>query len=406
MTIYHLKASSIGRSKGRSACAAAAYQSADKIKDERTGITFDYTHKSRVRYSEIIAPAGSPTWTINRAELWNHAEQAEENSTRRATATTAREFVIALPHELGCDDQLILTREFAQYIVTTYGVVVDFSIHEPSREGDNRNFHAHLMLTDRRITDAGFAGKLRELNIFNGGKMNIASIREQWAKIANRFLERARVLEFIDHRSYKSQCIDRVATIHLGVATTAMERRGVATERGDWNRTVLENNALRMKFEKVRETMLPSELAETYEDKARTEFEVAEKADKATIIELIDITHSTLKAQDVNAVSGKATNLGASSNAYCEERFSQRIEGIIDQEDMSRCPPDSHREETALSKLQKFGQIKDLETPKPSATKMTHEERIKEAEIKTKIARELRCKIDRDQPSLDRGRGR
>ena len=362
MAIYHFSATTISRSTGRSACAAAAYRAAEKITDERTGITYDFTKKGGVLYSEINAPAGSPKWTSSRAELWNSAEQAENASTRRATATTAREFNIALPHELDRDAHIALVREFALLIVTTYGVAVDFSIHEPGKDGDQRNHHVHLMLTDRRITDVGFTVKVRELNIFNGGKANIASIREQWAGIANRFLERAGVLEGIDHRSYKSQHIDREATTHLGVAATALERRGVATERGDRNRVAQEINALRKEFEEVGETMHAQELAERYEGKEVAKIEAKEKADAATSA------------------------------------------GGFDQEDLSGRTPDSHRKAAALPEQHKFDQQKDTETPQPSATEMTYEERIKEAETKAKASKERRRMLERDHPRTGRGR--
>ena len=255
MAVYYLSAKTISRGSERSACAAAAYCAAEKISDERTGLTFDFTNKGGVIYSEIIAPTGSPALATIRTELWNGAEQAEEKSTRRAKATTAREIIVALPHELYRDAQIALAREFALYFVNTYGVAVDFSIHEPSKEGDQRNYHVHFMLTDRRITDAGFAGKVREFNVANGGRANMTAIRKQWGEIANRFLDRAGVHNGIDHRSNKSQGLDREATIHLGVAATALERRGVVTERGNWNRNIIKINELRAKSEELDETI-------------------------------------------------------------------------------------------------------------------------------------------------------
>ena len=263
MAIYHFSAATISRSSGRSSCAAAAYRAAETITDERTGTTYDFTRKCGVLYSEIIVPEGSPVWATNRAELWNHAEQAEDKSTRRATATTAREFNIALPDELDFDANLALVRELTQYIVANFGVAVDFSIHEPGKDGDKRNTHVHVMLTDRRITEAGFAGKVRELNIANGGRAHIAAIRKQWEGMANSFLERVGVREGIDCRSYKSQRIDRVATTHLGAAATALERRGVATKRGDRNRAVQAINAMRGAIGKHGETVQVQKLTET-----------------------------------------------------------------------------------------------------------------------------------------------
>ena len=373
MAIYHCSSTTISRGAGRSACAAAAYRAAAKITDERTGLTHDFTRKGGVLHSEIITPVESPTWATNRAKLWNCAEQAEDKSTRRATATTAREFIIALPHELDRDAQLAAAREFALYLVNTYGVTVDFSIHEPGKEGDKRNHHAHFMITDRIMTHDGFADKVRQLNIYNGGKANIALIRKQWAVIANLFLERAGVHEGIDHRSYKSQSLDLEATTHLGVAVTAMERRGEATERGDRNRAALEINTLRGEIEEVGETILALELAETYEGKEAAEIEVIEEAD--------------------SAVTEKGTDMAT-------------IAGGIDPPDMAGCTTDPSRKAAALSEQHQLDQQKDTETPKPSKTKKTFDERAKEAEDKAKANQERDRLLELENPRQGHGRGR
>ena len=56
MAIYHLSASIVKRSAGRSVTAAAAYRAAAKIEDLTTGLMYDYTRKKGVDYSEIISP--------------------------------------------------------------------------------------------------------------------------------------------------------------------------------------------------------------------------------------------------------------------------------------------------------------------------------------------------------------
>ncbi len=389
MAIPHCSAKTISRSLGRSICAAAAYRSGGKIKDKRTGIIYDFTRKGGVLHSEIFVREGSPSWTTNRAELWNRAEQAEDKSTRRATATTARELIIALPHELDRYAQRNLAREFAQYLVITYGVAVDLCIHAPGKDADKRNDHAHLLLTDRRITEAGFADKVRELNIANGGRENIGSIREQWAKITNLFLERAGVHEKIDHRSYKSQGIDREATTHLGVAATALERRGVATKRGDRNRVAREINALREEFEKMCETMLALELAETYEVKETAEIEAIEEADAVTITELITVTRSTFATQDVDTTKDKASN----SNGFDPAR----TDGPT---------TDLSYEATALSVQHRLDQQTSVETPKQPATKMTLEDIINKAKKQVKEAKEHHGMLLPGHISRDRDRCR
>jgi hypothetical protein len=44
------------------------------------------------------------------------------------------------------------------------GMIADFAIHAPSKHGDMRNFHAHILLTMRHITPEWFGGKARQWN--------------------------------------------------------------------------------------------------------------------------------------------------------------------------------------------------------------------------------------------------
>jgi hypothetical protein len=66
--------------------------------------------------------------------------------------------------------------------------------------------------------------------------------RAVWADKANKYLEHLNHDERIDHRSYERQGIDQIPTIHLGVAASQMEKRGIRTERGDINREIEVNN--------------------------------------------------------------------------------------------------------------------------------------------------------------------
>ena len=86
-----------------------------------------------------------------REALWNAAERAENRSNSRV----AREYELALPHELSKAQRLELVRGFATEIANRHGVAVDFAIHAPHREGDTRNHHAHVLATTRVIEPAG-----------------------------------------------------------------------------------------------------------------------------------------------------------------------------------------------------------------------------------------------------------
>lgn len=232
MAIYHMSVKIVSRGGGRSATAAAAYRSGEQITDRRTGEEHDYTHRSGVEHTEIVAPDDAPDWASDRAELWN---RVEENETR-SDARLAREFEVALPDELGPEERVQLVREWVEEELVARGMVADIAIHEPSREGDERNHHAHVMVTDRAMGPDGFAEKK---DPSWNSKATLAEWRESWADHVNRALERAGSPERVDHRSLDVQLgaaaergdfkaaaeLDREPGRHLGPAGTAIERR-------------------------------------------------------------------------------------------------------------------------------------------------------------------------------------
>lgn len=249
MAIYHCTTKPIARSAGRSSVAAAAYRSGSELVDQRTGVIHDYTRRAGVVSAEIIMPDGG---TADRSQLWNAAEAAE----KRKDSRTAREWIVALPAELDEASRRELAHDFAQELADRYGVAVDVAIHRPDQEGDQRNYHAHLLTTTRQVsrgengielgrkTDLELGDKDRaKAGIEGRSAHDIEQLRERWADLANRALEREGRGERIDHRSLAAQGIDREATTHLGPVATDMERRGKASDRGDGNRQVAANNA-------------------------------------------------------------------------------------------------------------------------------------------------------------------
>ena len=259
MAIYHCTTKTINRSSGRTAVAASAYRSGGKLKDERTGLTHDFTKKEGVAYSEIISNLGVP---IDRSDLWNMAEQAEN----RKDARTAREWVIALPDELDANDRKELARDFARNLVNKYGVVADLAIHEPSKGGDDRNHHAHIMLTTRKAVLHGNDIKLTdkadiELSNAKRSKLglgttqkDIKAVRQMWAEVANNALERAGQRQKIDHRSYADQNSQLQPTIHEGNAVTQLRRQGIETEISRYNDRVKQSNTKGIEQEQARNT--------------------------------------------------------------------------------------------------------------------------------------------------------
>ncbi|GAD21766.1 hypothetical protein AVS7_01526 [Acidovorax sp. MR-S7] len=221
VAIYHLSVKTISRSAGRSATAAAAYRAGVEITDERTGEIHDYTRKGGVESAELVLPAGAPEWAADRAALWNAAEQAET----RKNSTVAREFEIALPEELSPAERARLARDFARELVERHGCAADVCIHAPGKDGDDRNHHAHILLTTRRLGPEGLTEKTRELDDQKTGSKLVTQWRERVAALTNERLRENGIEARVDHRTLEAQGIEREPTRHLGPAATAIERR-------------------------------------------------------------------------------------------------------------------------------------------------------------------------------------
>jgi len=235
MASYHLSVKTIKRSAGRSVVAAAAYRVGERIECQREGRIHDYTRKQGIEETFIVAPEGAPGWAQDRSKLWNEAEASE---TRR-NSVTGREWELALPSEISAEDRSQITREFAEELVSRYGVAVDVAIHAPHREGDQRNHHAHVLTSTRRLEAEGFTAKTRVLDSAKTGGVEIEQMRGVWAELQNRALERVGEVERVDHRSLEAQReaaqergdtlsaeeLDRDPELKLGPAANSMERR-------------------------------------------------------------------------------------------------------------------------------------------------------------------------------------
>ena len=221
MAIFHLSVKTVSRSAGRSATAAAAYRAGCKITDERTGEIHDYTRKGGVESAAVILPDNAPEWARDRAQLWNAAEQAE----KRKNSTVAREFEIALPAELSPAEREKLAHDFTRELVNRHGMAADVAIHAPGKEGDNRNHHAHILLTTRRLGPDGLGEKTRELDDQKTGKELVKQWRERFATLQNERLREAGHVVQVDHRSHAERGLEAEPSRHLGPTASAIERR-------------------------------------------------------------------------------------------------------------------------------------------------------------------------------------
>jgi hypothetical protein len=235
----------VSRKDGRSATAAAAYRACCVIECEREGRTHDYTRKQGLEASAIVLPEGAPQWATDRARLWNAAEMRERNGARgknagafKSDAKTAREFMFSFPAELSAAGRLNVAEAVARHLADTHGLAADFAIHRPGREGDQRNYHCHMLTTTRRMTAQGLTEKAREWDALKSGSILSKNFRAFVADTMNAALaeEGKGQLVHVEHRSFKARGSSQVPTRHQGVDRTNAKRQERKHARVAWKR--------------------------------------------------------------------------------------------------------------------------------------------------------------------------
>ena len=345
---FHLSISMISRGKSKSAVASAAYISCEKITNEWDGVTHDYHNKKGLLHSEIFLPENIPINLKDRATLWNSVELNEKAS----NAQLARNFIIALPKELSFEENKKLITDFIQENFVSKGMIVDLAIHDESNEGNN-NIHAHIMTTLRPINEKGqWQAKSKKEYILDdyGNKIlnkngkpktrkveltdwsdrgNAEKWRESFAEICNIYLERNNLEKRVDHRSFERQGIEEIPTIHLGASASALERKGIETDKGNINREIKKHNSL-VKAIKERISELTSWIGslignlqakyDEYKQEKKEEYE--SEAELFNLYEYISIYHD-LQGEKARKLNPYASNkkIGADLRRFSKARI-------------------------------------------------------------------------------------
>lgn len=302
MSGYHCQAKIVSRGKGQSAIAKAAYNGRDRLVDEKTGELKDYSRgrhldaktQETMRYNRtdveilfagVFAPKDAPDWAkydpakfetkgqqtahLRRVRqcAWNHAESAEN----RKDSQLAREIEVALPHQLSQEQKEWLLKDFVREQFTRKGLFADVNMHAPSKDGDERNIHAHILLSTRRLQADGFSEeKATEFNT----RAALAAIKKDWAEKGARALERAGFeveaerwrYGYMTNDQQREKALERgdwdyaelkaqEPSKHRGPQLSAMEARGLVSE-------VQERRTNGRAFEAANENVYPPELSE------------------------------------------------------------------------------------------------------------------------------------------------
>ena len=263
MALYHFSLNHVKRSEGHTAIAAAAYRSGEKLYDRYYGEVQDYTKKGGVIMSEILMPDYVPERLKDRETLWYEVENHEN----RKDAQLAYSFDFALQNELSMEENIEIARRYIMENFVAKGMICDVAVHDPDKgEGGIPNPHVHVLVPIRPVNINGEWGEKRlHIPVFDEdgnpvlnkkgkqkyddpfttdwGKPETLEIwRENWAKIVNeKFAEKSLTCR-IDHRSNEERGLDEIPQVHEGSAVRRMEKRGITTYKGSWNRWVKRTN--------------------------------------------------------------------------------------------------------------------------------------------------------------------
>ena len=359
MAIYHCSISNVSRAKGSSSCATLAYISGEKVRDERTGELYSYNRQERVVSVGTILPQSAPAEYVDNKVLFNAIEKHETADNAR----TAKKIQVALPRELGLNEQKNIVEDYIRHNITKEGYCATYAIHDGGKTG---NYHAHILIANRPLNAKGewsvksrkvyamdetgkripvideTTGKQKErirpgkgveklwkrVNVEQNPldtKDYLQKLRKEWAVEVNKHLDPS---QQIDHRSNADRGIDDTPTIHEGYAARAMEERGEVSERCQTNREIRAENEQRRKIRAEIATAIAEDKA--LEKKERELHERLRRIDRrGTHDELAGRTPAGERQAQITADSNRtatANNKTAGTRDYAAELLAHRRE--------------------------------------------------------------------------------
>ena len=253
----------VKRSKGQSAVDAASYISRSVLVSEYDGKTYRPKYLEDLVHCEINLPEYAPEEWLDRAVLWNSVELNE----KQKNAQLCRTLKAALPNDWSYELAEETVRDYVQRNFVSKGMCADWAIHDSVNQHGIHNLHFHLMLTLRPVEEngkwgakqrkeyildkdgnkirnksgRGFKSRAVDVNDWNE-KGNSRKWRKDLTDTINVVNDRIGLPEYWEHRSFKELGLEQEPTRHLGPIASALERKGIRTEKGDANRAIMEHN--------------------------------------------------------------------------------------------------------------------------------------------------------------------
>lgn len=253
----------VKRSKGQSAVDAASYISRSVLVSEYDGKTYRPKYHEDLVHCEINLPEYAPEEWLDRAVLWNSVELNE----KQKNAQLCRTLKAALPNDWSYELAEETVRDYVQRNFVSKGMCADWAIHDSVNQHGIHNLHFHLMLTLRPVEEngkwgakqrkeyildkdgnkirnksgRGFKSRAVDVNDWNE-KGNSRKWRKDLTDTINVVNDRIGLPEYWEHRSFKELGLEQEPTRHLGPIASALERKGIRTEKGDANRAIMKHN--------------------------------------------------------------------------------------------------------------------------------------------------------------------
>ena len=307
MAIYHLEAKMVSRGAGRSAVAAAAYLSCSRLLNEYDGVQHDYTRKQGLVWQQVFLPVSAPAEWQNREILWNAVEENEKTKDSRLAREFVVALPIELskaqwerllsdfisdtfvsdgmcadvaihdPYPPGHNPHahILLTvrrldekgkwqcKTEKEYLCVKNGKEQGFTAAEFKQAKDDgwekqyqyKVGKKKVYMTSSAAQVQGYERVSKYPKSTKYGRQNPISERwnsdeqlvlwrKAWADMTNLHLEKAGRAERIDHRSHAERGLDEQPTVHEGVVSRALEKKGIVSDRCELNRQIKADNAL------------------------------------------------------------------------------------------------------------------------------------------------------------------
>jgi len=245
-TPYHFHVEHVKRSEGASLGDKAAYAFRARLRDERTGTTYDYSKEN----ADVLATyATGLRGNVGDIVAKIEAQEKRKNSVPGVTIDAA------LPWQLRERNEIIVKR-FLDEVNRRWGLPGVAAVHRPPKkirkgknlQGDARNYHSHIVFGLRPVDENGrfAANRFTGFDASFGQKNRVDALMEcraLWAEVVNDGLAQFGYAERWSHLSHAARGVEEEPTAHMGQAATYTERSGEKTKRGERNRKIKARNA-------------------------------------------------------------------------------------------------------------------------------------------------------------------